>query len=52
MSIVMCDRCDKYVDLDFHSDDMIVLPGSTEFICWTCLTMDEQEELEIREATQ
>ena len=45
MAIVRCNRCDKFVDLDFHSDEMIEVGG--EYIHFDCATDEEQEQREV-----
>jgi len=41
MSIIVCDRCTRYIDLDFDSE--VILVGDVE-VCWNCLTDEEQEK--------
>lgn len=42
MSVVMCPRCDKMVDLDFNVDDMGVI--NNEHVCLDCMTEDELDK--------
>ena len=46
MGCIMCQRCDKIVDLDFNVEDAIVLPGGMNYSCFDCLTDKEQEYIE------
>jgi len=41
MSVVMCSRCDKFVDLDSNVDDMVVLPDGVSWACFDCLREHE-----------
>lgn len=47
MGIIMCDRCDKMIDLDHESDEVITVEG--EEMHWTCATDEEQERHEKEE---
>ena len=41
MSVVMCSRCDKTVDLDYNVDDMVVLADGINWACFDCLEEHE-----------
>ena len=41
MGVVMCSRCDKFVDLDYNVDDMVVLANGIDFACRDCLDDSE-----------
>jgi len=36
MGVVVCSRCCKYIDLDWHSDDVIYREKQNDFICFDC----------------
>ena len=40
MGIVMCERCDKEVDLDYNAQEVVAVKGKQ--MCWDCLTSEEQ----------
>ena len=46
MGVIMCCRCDKYVDLDWNVDDVVVMPDKVSCACFDCLTEPEHEYLE------
>lgn len=46
MSVVMCNRCGKFVDLDFNVEDVVVAQNGIDWLCLDCLTDDEQTTLE------
>ncbi len=46
MGVVMCQRCDKYIDLDYNVEDAIVLPDGMNYSCFDCLTEKEREYIE------
>lgn len=46
MSVVMCSRCDKFVDLDVNVDDMVVLPDGMNYTCVDCLNEEGADWLE------
>lgn len=41
MSVVMCSRCDRWVDLDYDVESMVVLQDGVNYACRDCL--DESE---------
>ena len=47
MSIEMCSRCDRFVDLDFNVDEIEYVKGKP--VCTGCLTDEEAENLEAAE---
>ena len=46
MAIERCNRCERYVDLDWHVEDIVYLEPSLEAVCVDCLTDDEIEALD------
>ncbi len=44
MSVVMCDRCDKMVDLDWHVEDIIYI--DLKAVCTDCATEKEVDVFE------
>ncbi len=44
MGVIMCPRCDKDIDLDYESDEVITV--GEEEMHWTCATDEEQEKWE------
>ena len=46
MGVVICDRCGKYIDLDYNVEDAVVLADGMSWACFDCL-----EEHEINEET-
>jgi hypothetical protein len=41
MSIVMCSRCDRTVDLDYDVESMVVLSDGINYACRDCLEENE-----------
>lgn len=44
MGVVMCDRCDSYIDLDWHVEDVIYI--NDKAICIDCATEEEVDKWE------
>ena len=54
MAVVMCNRCDKLIDLDWFVDEVVTkdqVPSldGTIFVCVDCLTDKEWQQLEENE---
>jgi hypothetical protein len=41
MAIVVCSRCDRWVDLDWCVESMVVLQNGRDWCCRDCLEDDE-----------
>lgn len=44
MGVVMCIRCDSFIDLDWHVEDVIYI--NNESVCINCATEEEVETFE------
>lgn len=42
MAVEMCSRCDRFVDLDWHVEDIIYVNDIA--VCTNCCTEEEQED--------
>ena len=44
MAVVKCDRCDRYIDLDWHVEDVIWVDDNA--VCTNCATEEELDKWE------
>ncbi len=44
MGCVICERCNRLIDLDYNVADAVVLADGISWACWNCLEEDEIDE--------
>lgn len=49
MGVVRCQRCGKFIDLDYNVEDGVVLPNGIDWSCFNCCEANNEVCLECGE---